>query len=766
MNQRLTIHIETTIHHRAFSAWTSVVRRGKFSTETQFFGLFGFNDAELEALSSQDREAANDLFDYALRLATAFEYIPVDRTQAEQFFEKKLAIFENKIKERAHDLPRIHASLGIVSGTQLFFTSSGEIAVLHVSGNAISNFGEMGASGPLHFSNFHNGVLAPHAYLLVVSKHLSPLLKSNDLKEIARSRSSENKLASIRRSIETRNVQPPIFRAVLLEAKPQVLRPTESTGSSIATLLKTEARTEEMLSPPLLKPFLQSIQASVHQTQKTLTVFFDHFNNKFGNKLKTIKNTIAIPIKETRKAIATTAPPIPTTPLKHRTISSYFIRLAKYPQKAAQIIQRTRVSIANTSFRQKILARFARATDMKLLKQKLLFLFRTKVNYLANKFNGLSLKSKIIFIALLTLIFVFSESVLFANRRGIIRSAENQLQTEITGIQTLIDTASASLIYNNEEQARLQIEEAKARLQNLSAFKRQVTANIPLRYLKSAADENETSMLVAALQGVEERLRHIIVIENPTTVLDLRELLPEAKGIFLKDNALFAYSTNALVWSQNNVTQKFTPENITALNVMLAHPQRNALLLINSDRAYIYNYAENKLGEPRTLRSGARDATIYNRRLYTLHPSENQIYKYEPMAQGFNSGAAWIKDRTAINTALALTVDGTAYVLDESGNVTEFRKGLKTNFALKNIDPVLTQATKLWTNEASQYLYILNQSGNRLVVFNKDNGTLKAQYTSQTFTNLKDFAINEGQKIAYILRGADVISFTMPHLKK
>ena len=93
----------------------------------------------------------------------------------------------------------------------------------------------------------------------------------------------------------------------------------------------------------------------------------------------------------------------------------------------------------------------------------------------------------------------------------------------------------------------------------------------------------------------------------------------------------------------------------------------------------------------------------------------------------------------------------------------EFLKGKKTNFALKLVDPPLTQIKKIWTDENSDYLYVLDPSAKRLIVFHKKDGLLKVQYVSPAFADLKDFSIDEKSKLAYLLDGASIVSIPLSH---
>src|SRR3989338_122003 len=192
--QKLTIRVETTHTSKALLPWIAIQRPGRQQVESQCFGLLGYPEHILQSLDPHTLERAREALETALRLFSAFEYIPRDPEELESFFEKKLLGFETRLRTSYEDAPPLHAALGVIHGTKIIFATSGDISALQLSDASINNLIDTRADGPLHFNSVHAGTLHPHSYLLFVPKTTATILKSDELKNLTLARSSERKL--------------------------------------------------------------------------------------------------------------------------------------------------------------------------------------------------------------------------------------------------------------------------------------------------------------------------------------------------------------------------------------------------------------------------------------------------------------------------------------------------------------------------------------------------------------------------------------------
>ncbi len=157
------------------------------------------------------------------------------------------------------------------------------------------------------------------------------------------------------------------------------------------------------------------------------------------------------------------------------------------------------------------------------------------------------------------------------------------------------------------------------------------------------------------------------------------------------------------------------------------------------------------------------DLQIYNRRLYVLRPSINQIYKYQKIMDGFGKEQSWIKNENVdVSEGLSLTIDGAIYVLQKNGQITKLYEGQRTSFDLSEIKPELSlkKAIKIFTNDELDNLYVLDEDTQRIIVLNK-TGELIQQFMSNDFTNLKDFAVSDKEDKIWALNGSKIFEIKL-----
>ncbi len=188
----------------------------------------------------------------------------------------------------------------------------------------------------------------------------------------------------------------------------------------------------------------------------------------------------------------------------------------------------------------------------------------------------------------------------------------------------------------------------------------------------------------------------------------------------------------------------------------------DGLLLLAGNKLVRFSSADVKYTTPTvTLPSEPLTMTLFQNRLYLVDRATGQVLRFPRGTGGFGEGKPWITDGTvSIEGVIGIAVDGSVYLLRSDGTLTELLQGQKQPFALDPIDPPLTAVTRLWTDAASKYLYILEPKSQRLVVFNK-NGELAAQYQDQSFQDARGFAVDEKGKKAYLLTSSSLERFDL-----
>ncbi|MCK5320727.1 hypothetical protein KAJ61_05065, partial [Candidatus Parcubacteria bacterium] len=79
------------------------------------------------------------------------------------------------------------------------------------------------------------------------------------------------------------------------------------------------------------------------------------------------------------------------------------------------------------------------------------------------------------------------------------------------------------------------------------------------------------------------------------------------------------------------------------------------------------------------------------------------------------------------------------------------------------VAPSLANPIKIQASQENDYLYVLDPSENRLIVYDK-NGQFIMQYMEKDFSSLKDFALDEINKKIYLLNDNSVYQVDLSHL--
>jgi hypothetical protein len=161
--------------------------------------------------------------------------------------------------------------------------------------------------------------------------------------------------------------------------------------------------------------------------------------------------------------------------------------------------------------------------------------------------------------------------------------------------------------------------------------------------------------------------------------------------------------------------------------------------------------------------SGSAGLAIYNGRLYSILPAKDQIYRYNNSASGLGAASAWMNDQIDLQKAMSLSIDGHIYVISSDGSAYKLLRGEIVDFKLSAIEPALEEPAKIIASPDQNYLYILESSKNRIIIYDKE-GSFIGQYRSDSLDEIKDFLIDEKNKTFYFLNGSRLLRSNMPHL--
>ncbi len=350
--------------------------------------------------------------------------------------------------------------------------------------------------------------------------------------------------------------------------------------------------------------------------------------------------------------------------------------------------------------------------------------------------------TKILFTLSTLILITFISSIFFIRTNQIQVAQEKQSQEIIRNIIVHKDAAESSAIYKDDSTT---LNEAKT-VKNLIS---QLDCN---KYKKECDEFNRQTDLVLS------QIRKEITV-TPDLIFDWNKQAATLAYMAKINNQILILPTNSstiIIYDLLIKQSKSLATSLTNFN-NIAVPKENDYAVILSDNKTITLYDPNNFSLKTIDISFPKNDTkinsliVYNRRLYSLDTANNQIYKHENIKDGFGPGKEWIKDVSVnIKNGSSLTTDGDMFVSKTDGSVEKLTAGNKQPFEILGLDPALKTDSQIWTYTDKQYIYLLDSTGRRLIILQKD-GHLKNQITAKEWKKPSSMIIDEQNKSAYIL---------------
>lgn len=377
------------------------------------------------------------------------------------------------------------------------------------------------------------------------------------------------------------------------------------------------------------------------------------------------------------------------------------------------------------------------------------------LSYWLKKIPNLS-KILLVIAGLMLILFVYSISYLKHQQSQTI--SQKEYQNLISQIEDMKNQAESDLIYGDETKAREEIVQAQSLLASLP-----IESNKQKEIHENLSDE---------VEKIIAKLRHITVIEEPILIADLtafQENNIDIQNLIYLNNTLIAFDSlnnNNYFINLENREVKNNLSNLSDIGPIIKAKNIGDKILIYHGNNGFVQYKDGKYS-PFSVALNPQgklaDFSFYNSRLYTTDYVANQIYRLSKIEAGYGQGLAWLKNTQDLKDITAMAIDINIWLLDKTGKILKFNKGVKQNFELKNVEPALEAPNQLFTNDQTNYIYILEAKNKRIVVIDK-SGNLITQYFNESFNNLRDFALVEKEKKMFVVTDNLIYFFNLTHL--
>lgn len=382
---------------------------------------------------------------------------------------------------------------------------------------------------------------------------------------------------------------------------------------------------------------------------------------------------------------------------------------------------------------------------------------KQKATHFKTRLNELPKTTKYAGLGILLIAIILISSLAYSSKQRLRKEKSAVIDAIVLNIEEKRNAAEASLIYDDDAQARGLLEEALALLETVPA--------------STKGYETIIADLRGSISVVYTSLRGIVEVEvNRLASLGDHDQSARFTAIVDVDGVIYGVTGGLELYRFQELEGQLLKENSASgaiSEIRLASSSGNGFYFIDTNqrlgRANVTVNTLNPIVSGVEKLQSVEDMTIYNDNLYVLTASTEQIVKMRPQGDGFDAGTSWItSNNTSLAEAKAIAVDGDIYVLTQTG-IVKFTSGKEQVLELDAVEPPLANPNDLWTELGNNFLYVLDPAENRVIVYQK-NGNFVLQYTAPEFGNAKNIFVREDKKLIVVATDTEIMSFTASHL--
>jgi len=152
------------------------------------------------------------------------------------------------------------------------------------------------------------------------------------------------------------------------------------------------------------------------------------------------------------------------------------------------------------------------------------------------------------------------------------------------------------------------------------------------------------------------------------------------------------------------------------------------------------------------------DLAIYTGNLYLLDKKNRTIWRYLVSESGFGGRQDWLKGSAPdLAKAVSFAIDGSIWVAqqDSSIPILKFTSGKREAFSIQGLERPLILPTRIYTNDLSKNIYLLDNGNYQIVVLDKE-GNYQASYLWTGIEKVEDIVVSEEAKKILLLAGSKI----------
>lgn len=359
-----------------------------------------------------------------------------------------------------------------------------------------------------------------------------------------------------------------------------------------------------------------------------------------------------------------------------------------------------------------------------------------------------------ILVILIAVILLLTLGIWYAKQKGVEREFILSLDNTLSEVQEDIDTARTQGQYDKEA-AGITLSRAEERAREVLDSPYRAKANL----------------LLQKIEDTKDILDNVTRVSTPKVFVDLSTKRENVAALGLlpgdKDGHLFVFEADGLYeLILNEVQDPLTLDDTEIVIAGTYFDDRKSLLFLTKS-GKLLEYKDGSINFMDTQDEAFHKAVAvddWGNRVYLLDSDNNQLwrYSYSGARDKFSIGEAYNKDGDLKN-AVDLTIDGSIFAIEPNGNIEKIFTGNHQDLVVKK-QPFSTPSTasKIWTDDETSRLFVLDGAASKVYVYLKDKDLTKNelvysnQYLFDTLGELRDFYVSKEDNKMYVLDATKV----------
>jgi len=357
-------------------------------------------------------------------------------------------------------------------------------------------------------------------------------------------------------------------------------------------------------------------------------------------------------------------------------------------------------------------------------------------------FKEYSPQKKFFFLSALILLLALIINLSVAIHYKSINAEKQQAAQGLDQAQKLLANAETSLVYNDQKAAIDYFKQAKDQFSKINS--------------KMAVKDvfSQTQEQFNVLNKKLEKIQNV-----QTTSLGS---LGSGQNLINTPDFLAIYSNGQIV-SYNKKTSQIQDGVLKSGEIILDS------IAVKDDTSAIYNGSSLYVWEPQSGKLGPAFSTSLpdknsivslkfypsNSRVYVLDKANMRALSFLINANTIQKPIVSLVGIPEIAKAQDFAIDGSIYILTDSG-IIKYSAGKLADFNMPYLSSPFEGSGKIYTEVGFKNLYLMDAKNKRILILDK-KGNLVSTLTSDSFTNLVDFSVDENTRTIYLLNDSSLL---------